>query len=338
MEELNNSELVISDPKYKNLVLGGGSIKGISTLGAIQCLMDEKLLDLKKLGAIAGTSIGSLIALLIVLDFSIEEIWQFILNIDIKKMFQPNPLNFLNFCGADNGRRIYDIIEDIITKKTGIKHINFKQLYDINKIHLIVVGTCLTTKEVKYYDYINTPTFKVSMSVRISIGLPGFFMPITIDNKKYIDGGMMNNYPMNLFEDKLHETIGIQICCNYNTEYEWPEEFLMAIINLFMYNYYKKMGQPYPNNTITIKDFSDDITMYNFDITNDTKLKLYQKGIDACKEFIKLIKEHNNNNDGDTSSIDNKSTVNNKIDTDVTESEICDKNEIVVDDNEENKI
>ena len=286
---------------YKNLVLSGGSIKGISTLGAIQHLINEGLLDLKNLRAIAGTSVGSMIALFIVLDFSIEEIWQFILCIDIKKMFEPNLLNFINYCGADNGRLIYDIIENIITKKIGIKHINFKQLYDITKIHLTVVGTCLTTKEVVYYDYINTPTFKVSMAVRISIGLPGFFMPITIDNKKYIDGGLTNNYPINLFEDKLNETIGIQICCDYNTEYTWPEEFFMAIFNLFMHNYYKKMELHYPNNTIVIKDSIDGITMYDFDISNDIKFKLYQKGIDASKEFIKKIREKTSNCNNDNS-------------------------------------
>ena len=35
--------------KYKNLVLSGGTFRGISQIGAIKRLIDEKLINLKKL-------------------------------------------------------------------------------------------------------------------------------------------------------------------------------------------------------------------------------------------------------------------------------------------------
>ena len=38
------------------------------------------------------------------------------------------------------------------------------------------------------------------MAIRISISMPGFFTPVTIDNKKYIDGAILDNYPINFFE------------------------------------------------------------------------------------------------------------------------------------------
>ena len=155
------------DPQYKNLVLSGGSVKGIAHIGALKKLVDEKLIVLNKLKAVAATSVGSLFALLIVLGFSIEEIWNFILYLDMKKMVNPDFFLFLKKCGFDNGQIIYNLFEEILTKKTNIKHINFRQLHELTKIHLTVVGSCLTTKEPVYYDHINTPNFKVSITALI---------------------------------------------------------------------------------------------------------------------------------------------------------------------------
>lgn len=275
------------NPQYKNLVLSGGSIKSISQIGAIKKLIDEKLIDISKLKALAGTSAGSLIGLLIVLGFSIDEIWEFIYCLNMGNMVKPDILLFLRKCGVETGQIIHNLIEEILTKKTGIKHINFRQLYEITNVHFTVVGSCLTTKQIIYYDHINTPNFKVSMAIRISIGIPGFFIPITIENKKYIDGGVLNNYPMNLFDDKLEETIGILICNEFNTNYKYPEQYFMAVMNLFMYNYYEKTAKQYASNTIYINKTIDGVSMVNFDIDNNIKIELYNCGIEAVEEFIK---------------------------------------------------
>ena len=287
-ENTLNSE--ISEPKYKNLVLSGGSIRGLSHVGALQRLIKEKLIDLKKLKAVAGTSAGALFAILIVLGFSIEEIWEFILCLDMKKMVKPDFWLFLKKCGVESGCIIHNLFEEILTKKTGTKHINFRQLYEKTKIHLTVVGSCLTTKETIYYDHINTPNFKVSMAIRISISMPGFFTPVTIDDKKYIDGSVLNNYAMNLFQDRLDETIGIRICNEYDTDYKCPEQYLMAVMNLFMYRHFDETSKKYSNNTVFVKDTVDSVFVFNFDLDNETKMKLYKCGITAAEEFIERTK------------------------------------------------
>lgn len=278
------------EPKYKNLVLSGGSVKGIAHVGVIKKLIDEKLIDLQCLKAVAGTSAGSMFGILIVLGFTIDEIWNFIYCLDMGKMVKPDFFIFLKKCGIETGQIIYNLFEEILTKKTGIKHINFRQLYEITKKHFIVVGSCLTTKQVVYYDYINTPNFKVSTAIRISISMPGFFTPVVIDNKKYVDGGVLNNYPMNLFKDKIEETIGVLICNAYDTDYKYPEEYPMAIINLFMYNYYNKFHDQYSENTIYVNETPKELSLFNFNIDNKMKTMLYDHGITSCEEFIKKLK------------------------------------------------
>lgn len=279
-------KLVEETPRsIENLVLSGGGVKAISQIGSIKKLIELNYLDLSKIKKIAGVSAGALLGLLLVLKFDIDTIWDFMYNIDLKKMINPNYSLILQKCGVDTGKTIYDLIEEIITKKTGIKHITFIQLYELMNIEFTVVGSCLTTKQAVYYNHTNTPNFKVSMAIRISIGLPGILTPIEIGNKKYIDGGAINNYPINLFEKELDKTIGIFICNEYNTDYKYPEEYFMAIFNLFMYMYYNKTTEKYDDYTIYIKEIPKSISIFNFDVDNQSKQELFQLGIKSAMEF-----------------------------------------------------
>lgn len=279
----------INEPKYKNLVLSGGNIRGISLVGAVKELVDKKLIDFKNLKSVAGSSAGSMLGILIVLGMTIDEIWDFVYHFDTSKMVNPNPLLFFQKCGIETGQTMHNLFEDIITQKTGTKHMNFKQLYDLTGIRFVVVGTCLTTKEPVYFDYINTPVEKVSVAIRISISIPGYFIPFSIGDKKYIDGGILDNYPIHLFKGNLEETIGIMICHNYDTNYQYPEEYFMAIYNLLIYHFYHKDNEQYNNNTIYVKESCENLPLFQFNIDRETRTKLFNCGISATQEFIEKI-------------------------------------------------
>ena len=282
---LSRSEHTSQRPIYFNLALSGGSVKGISHVGALKVLEERGLIDLKQLKSIAGTSAGSLLGMLIVLGFSLDDIWQFLYELDITKLMDPNPLLFLQRCGVESGQILHNFFEKILTQSTNIKHINFRQLYELTGIHYTVVGSCLTTKEAVYYDYLNTPNFKVSMAVRISISMPGFFTPVSIGDRKYIDGAILDDYPMGLFADRLDETVGIMITNEFNTEYQYPEEYFRAVLNLFMYKHFYKAAEKWSSNTIFVAKSAPGVNLFSFDIDQVTKKQLYQNGFDAAIEF-----------------------------------------------------
>jgi len=301
--DVNDIEIIlpIVDPYtgYLHLVLSGGSTKGIAHIGAVQRLIDLNLLNLSKLKSITGSSVGSIIGCLFAIGFTPSEVWEFIFKIDLKKIVEPNILLFITKCGVDTGKIMFNLIEEILTKKTGIKHINFKQLYVLTGITLTAVGTCLTDRKAVYYNHINTPTFKVSMAIRISMGIPCFFVPIDIDGKKYIDGCILNNYPMNIYDSKnidlfpnsgasegeLERTIGILIRIDYNTSYTCPEEYLRALMHLFMFQYYIHEEKTYLENTIRVNKNLDNLSPVSFDLSDEMKQNIYQAGIDAVDVF-----------------------------------------------------
>lgn len=285
----------VKEPKYVNLVLSGGGTKGIAHLGAIQKLVEEGLLDLSKLKGVAGSSAGALCGALIVLGFDVASIMSFILCLDMSKLIQPDVSLFLSKCGLDKGGKIFDLIEEILTKRTGIKHLNFRQLFEQTGINFTVTGSCLTDSVPIYYNHINTPNFKVSVAIRISISVPILFTPVDIDEKKYIDGSALDNFPMELFADEMDRTVGILLCIEYDTTYNCPEQYFRAVLHLIMQYYYAKDKTKYENNTICVtktKEFAaknkmcdDPISDFSFNMNNDMKMATYQAGVDAATIF-----------------------------------------------------
>jgi predicted acylesterase/phospholipase RssA len=279
---------------YENLVLSGGSVRGLCHIGAIKKLTEVKMLDLKKLKAVAGTSAGAIVCLFIVLGYSLEEMWDYIMEIDVAKLVSLDFAMFAKKFGVDSGQKFYNIIDEIIQKKTNNRHINFKDLYDKTGIHFTVVGSCLTTKSEVHFDHVSHPTFRVSTAVRISISMPGIFAPIEVEGKSYVDGGMLNNYPMNAIpKDQLNKTIGILISNEYNTSFNSVEEYLMANMNLLMYKYFVEAYKKYENYTIQIQTIPG-ISMVSFDIGKDKKQMLFDHGYQAVSDFLKKNENKNN--------------------------------------------
>ena len=282
----DSQSLIPEKIKYKNLVLSGGSIKGICHIGVLSRLWNEERIDPLILKAIVGTSVGALVGCLLVLGFTPTEIWDFLLKLDFTKLAKPDIFLFFEKCGADSGKVIFDLFEDILMTKTKIQYITFQQLFEHTGITFTVVGSNLTTKKVEYFNHVNTPNFKVSLALRISIGMPGFFTPVTLDGEKYVDGCIMDNYAMDLFNDDLENTIGILICSDFDTNYQYPEQYPMAIINLFMYHYHQISYKKHEKNTIYIECGLGATSNFDFNVDNEAKQKLFDIGYESATKFL----------------------------------------------------
>lgn len=278
-------------PVYTNLVLSGGSVRGISIVGALKELVDRELINFSKLKSVTGTSAGAMCGILIVLGYNANEIKDIIYSLDMAKQVRPELPLLLKKFGVDDGQIIRNFFEDRIVEKTNNRHINFKQLYDLTQIHLTIVASCLTTKIVSYFDHINTPFLSVAVALRASFSMPGFFTPVTINNQIYIDGGILNNYAMNLHESELDNTIGILVSYDYDTNYNCLEEYIAAVLNLFMHEHYYKTIDKYANSTVYITKCPENVSTFNFNITSELKNKLLECGCEAAKQFENMLEK-----------------------------------------------
>ena len=112
----NNVEIKL-DPNVKKtkLVLSGGGIKGVAHLGALKAL--QELGMLQHIDTFVGTSSGALVASLLSIGYTPDELYKFISMVDMSKMKELSFGNLLKLLGLDDGKRMEIVIEKLFKGK-----------------------------------------------------------------------------------------------------------------------------------------------------------------------------------------------------------------------------
>tara|TARA_B100001094_G_C18176814_1_gene798348 strand:- start:394 stop:1245 length:852 start_codon:yes stop_codon:yes gene_type:complete len=272
----------------KNIVFSGGGFKGFCYIGCIKCLEEYNFLE--NIEIFCGTSIGSLFATLLYIKMSYKEIYDSIFSIDFKDGLNLNTesmFNFLDNYGLDDGKNYLHIIKKIISKKINVsidEDITFIKLYNIFKKKLIINGTCVNTNTCEYFDYINTPYMSVYKAIIISSTIPIFFRPVLHNEKLYVDGGILNNFPINLFINNLEETIGFQISILF--ENKKIDNFIDYLIEVCLSAKYIDSEKNLSYKKYIINLFIDNISFLDVNIDLKKRNELITNGYNNTKKYI----------------------------------------------------
>lgn len=278
------------DKKYKNVIFSGGSIRGLSYIGCLKSLEEQGILE--GLTTFAGVSIGSIMATLIYLGFSSKELYQLIMAIkldELKNIDFDNIMDFFTNFGVDNGEKFKKFIE-ICIRKRGFKHdINFQEAQNIIKKKLIIVGSCLNTQSADYFSYETTPKMKIVDAIMASISIPFYFTMKTYGEFSYGDGGLIDNFPIQLFKDELDETLGFLICENVMTynKIDGIDKFTLSVISCMNNQLQKLYLELYRKYTILIH------LNYNclqFKLSDKEKLHIINTGYQETNKYFHKLK------------------------------------------------
>ena len=185
-------------------------MKGIAYVGALEVLDREGILN--DIERVAGTSAGAMVAVMVALRYSAEEVLQVLgtLNFrdfkDSSKGILRDTIRLLKNYGWYKGDYFRDLMAKLIEKKTGNGEMTFEQLEETGKFRdLYLVGADLTTGLSKVFSAHNqeTKTMKVADAARISMSIPIFFAAVRggRDNKHlFVDGGLLDNYTVKTFD------------------------------------------------------------------------------------------------------------------------------------------
>jgi NTE family protein len=279
-------------PVYKGkrkgiLVISGGGAKGLSALGAIDKLIEDEIII--KPDILCGTSAGAMISLLLNIGYHPKEIYNVLLNIDFNTLVICDVEDIFTdvHFGINSPKPFKHIIETMIKHKNFQSNITFKELKDKTNQTLIITGTCVNTTSLEYFSSDLTPNMSVLEATQISIAMPFIFKPYQYDNKVWIDGGCMNNYPIELFHDNLNDVVGIYLGEQNNEHAEFNEiqtYFLQVLkcvqkgMNLTKVEFYKKY-------TIHVKSTGDQTI--NWEMTSEQKELLFKEGYDEAVIYCK---------------------------------------------------
>lgn len=281
---------LIQEPKSKKIVvISGGGLKGLSALGSLSCLYDNKIITIPEI--LAGTSVGSVICFLINIGYHPKDIYNILLQIDFTKLIkyvEPENLLIEPCFGLSSPEPILQIIYTFMKKKNIKKNITFKELYELTKSKLIITGTCINDVTINYFSIDSSPDMPILKAIRISIGIPFIFRPYLYDGKLWVDGGCMDNFPIDLFVDKLDDVIGIYL-----------DDYYELIDNIdevqdYFYRIFKCVFRGLNCNKIKLyqKYFihivCDGNHSTNWEITEQDKQNLYNLGYSVAKKYIGL--------------------------------------------------
>lgn len=171
------------------LVLSGGGSRGFGHLGVLKALEELNI----KPDIISGASAGSLVGVLYAAGFSPDEISEIIQ----KRGISGNIKLVFNRMGIFSLEKVEKLLQEYIP------HDNFDDL----KIPLVVAATEIRKGELKYFRNGKN----LAKAITASCAIPGIFAPVNIEGKSYIDGGVLNNMPIEPIQDEVDLKIGVNV-------------------------------------------------------------------------------------------------------------------------------
>jgi predicted acylesterase/phospholipase RssA len=283
--DISENNLDISENEITCICFSGGGIQGFSFIGVLKKLIECNKLNLDKINMYVGASIGSMLCFFFILEFSIKELEDFIINFNFSKLdSEINCINFLEKFGINDGEKIKLLFIKCLELKLNVKDITFIELFNKTKKKLLIVGTNLSKGVEELFSVDTTPNMSVITAIRISSSVPIIFTPITYNNSLYVDGALVNNFPINYCpKDK---TLGIYIKhCNEIFNIDSIQSLIVTCLSITADTISEKnLNLDYKN---IIKIINPNAEFTKFDLTNEYKKELIELGYKTTEEYLK---------------------------------------------------
>lgn len=187
------------------LVLSGGGAKALAQVGALKVIERAGI----KLDYIGGTSMGAIVGALYSLGYSADEIEQHLRQVNWEALMANEiPRNRLSYFDRKYGNRYVlnlPFQNGKITLPSGLNYAQYilrelsfltqqSYLYDNFRqfpVPFLCVATNLQTGKPRVFQDI-----RLIDALRASTAFPSLFTPYEINDSLYVDGGVVNNYPV----------------------------------------------------------------------------------------------------------------------------------------------
>lgn len=298
----------------ENLVFEGGGIRGVGFGGAARFLEEHGLLAHIK--GLAGSSAGAIVASALAVGYTSQEIIDELTHTDFNTFKDDSPfvifdiIRLMSQYGIYKGDTFYKWICDVLAKKTHDPLITFRQIYERYGKVLVITGSCLNRAQSYYFNHENPKyaDMPVALAVRISMSIPLYWKAVTLGDDLLVDGGVLNNYPLFVFDGKYigdadvsdadiarSKTLGFKLMTSseskdsqlyhVNERIEGPVDFTKALINAMLIQIERgHIRGGYWDRTVCIN--THNVSSLDFSITTAQKQALVHEGYIAAKNHF----------------------------------------------------
>jgi len=188
-----------NDPDIRHLVLSGGAIWGYKTYGALREAARQGMLDMNKIKTIYATSVGSMIAVVLAMqfefpvidDYLIKRPWQNVWGVQMNQI-----LNIYHTRGIYDTGFIREYLAPFFGAQDYSMDITMQEFYEKTSMELHIFVTEINALECIDISYKTHGDWTVVDAVYASCSLPIVFSPIIRKDKCYVDGSLLMNYPL----------------------------------------------------------------------------------------------------------------------------------------------
>jgi predicted acylesterase/phospholipase RssA len=198
----------------KNIVLSGTGHLLLTMIGIIDYLFKSDILQMDNIENLYGTSGGSLIAAIICINVEWGKVVNYFMNrpwcetIDITI---DNIYDVYEDKGLINNSLIQTCLKPLLLSKNLSSEITLIELYNYSNIELHIFTFELNKFETVDMSYKTHPDILLYDAIHMSCSIPCVMAPICSDTHCYIDGGILQQYPIYpcLLNNSADETLGI---------------------------------------------------------------------------------------------------------------------------------
>ena len=273
-------------------IFGGGAIRGVAYVGALKAL-DELGVEIQTL---AGSSVGSIIASLLAVGYTTNEIYEIIIGVNFD-LFRDIHFGFGKNFALSKGEVFLEWLREVIEKKFYGE--NYKKgenptvkFKDLDK-DLVIITTDLTNFKCKEFSKQETPDFEVATAIRISSSMPGLMSPIKYEDLELVDGDLQKSWPLWKLSENLYpkneRVLEFRLEGDYDRNGKNAIDYINTVYSCVTSIATKSVVEEYGHKDsfdyVTIN--TGDIVIVDFNLSKDKREELIDAGYKQTIEYFK---------------------------------------------------
>jgi NTE family protein len=280
---------------------GGGTLIPAHA-GVVQTYADWGYLH--KLKGFAGSSAGSIVATLLAVKASNEQIKDQIMSFDFGELKDDSWGVFRDLwrlwkhLGFHKGDALLEKIETTLLEITGNKDMTFAEQWARYSKELVITGCWVYDNppgmQLVYFNRHQFPNMRLADAVRISCGIPVFWAAYNWDGKVWVDGGTLCNFPVDAFDGTMQpgeKTLGYKLITNAERTFAHQpnipnlKTFLKAVAG-GTWEGAQRAHVKKSDWVRTVPVFVGNASSLDFDMSKAHKLGLFRRGQDAARDKL----------------------------------------------------
>lgn len=282
----------MTETPIKHIVISSGGPAGHMMYSILRTLNVKGVWNMKDIKSIYGSSIGSYIAIILALRYEWEVMDDYLIKRPWEKIFTsssssstsndssehsstlPSPssiadaknkmehiFKLYNTHGLYGLKEFTETLRPALQGKDISTNITFQEFYDKTGIELHFMVTEMNKFQMIDFSYKTHPTQSLVEACYMSCCYPFGFSPIYRDGCCYLDGGIINDYPVNecIRDQKcgLAEILGVKILWEKKpaklTDKSSLMQFIYTFFNQINCNFYEnRQTKPIPNEVVCV--------------------------------------------------------------------------------------